>query len=52
MQEESEKPEGTILEEFQKGYKKGDAIIRHSKVKISSGVKKDANAKQNNLPNA
>ena len=52
MQEESDSPRGTILEEFQKGYKKGDAIIRHSKVKISSGVKKDANAKQNNLPNA
>ncbi len=35
MQEESEKlAEGTILEEFQKGYMLGDRIIRTSKVKV------------------
>ena len=35
MKEESEKPEGTILEEFQKGYMLHDKVLRHSKVKIS-----------------
>ena len=35
MKEESEKPEGTILEEFQKGYMLNDKVLRHSKVKIS-----------------
>ena len=35
MKEESEKPEGTILEEFQKGYMLNDKILRFSKVKIS-----------------
>jgi len=35
LKEESDKPEGTILEEFQKGYMLNDKVIRHSKVKIS-----------------
>jgi len=35
MKEESDKPEETILEEFQKGYMLNDRVIRHSKVKIS-----------------
>jgi molecular chaperone GrpE len=35
MKEESDKPEGTILEEFQKGYMINDKVLRHSKVKIS-----------------
>jgi len=35
MKEESDKPEGTILEEFQKGYMLNDGVLRHSKVKIS-----------------
>ena len=35
MKEESDKPEDTILEEFQKGYMLSDGVIRHSKVKIS-----------------
>ena len=35
MKEESEKEEGTILEEFQKGYMLNDRVLRHSKVKIS-----------------
>ncbi len=35
MKEESDKPEGTILEEFQKGYMLNDRILRFSKVKIS-----------------
>ena len=35
MKEQSDKPDDTILEEFQKGYMLNDRIIRHSKVKIS-----------------
>ncbi len=35
MKGESDKPEGTILEEFQKGYVLNDRVIRHSKVKVS-----------------
>ena len=35
MKEESDKPEGTVLEEFQKGYMLNDKVLRHSKVKIS-----------------
>ena len=35
MKEESDKPDETILEEFQKGYMLNDKVLRHSKVKIS-----------------
>jgi molecular chaperone GrpE len=35
MTEKSDKEEGTILEEFQKGYTLGGKVIRHSKVKIA-----------------
>ena len=35
LKEESDKPEGTILEEFQKGYMINDKVLRFSKVKIS-----------------
>lgn len=35
MKEGSDKPDDTILEEFQKGYMLNDRVIRHSKVKIS-----------------
>lgn len=35
MKEDSEKPEGTILEEFQKGYMLNDKVLRFSKVKVS-----------------
>lgn len=34
MTEESEKEEGTIIEEFQKGYLLNGNVIRHSKVKV------------------
>ena len=37
---ESEKPENTILEEFQKGFLLHGKVIRHAKVKISAGNKK------------
>ena len=35
MKEKSDKEEGAILEEFQKGYMLNRRILRHSKVKIS-----------------
>ena len=35
MKQESDKPEDTILEEFQKGYMLNDKVLRHSKVKVS-----------------
>ena len=35
------KPEGTIIEEIQRGYYFKDRIIRHSKVKISNGGKNE-----------
>lgn len=40
LQEESDKEDGTILEELQKGYMLNDRVIRFSKVKISKGKKK------------
>lgn len=33
----SDQPENKVLEEFQKGYLLNDQVIRHAKVKISSG---------------
>ncbi len=39
MADYSSKPKDTIIEEFQAGYKIGCRIIRHSKVKISKGLK-------------
>ncbi len=39
----SDKEEGTILEELQKGYMLGDKVIRHSKVKIAKNADKKAN---------
>ncbi len=35
MQEESDKGDGVIIEEFQKGYMIGEIVLRHSKVKVS-----------------
>ncbi len=35
LQESSEKEEGIVLEELQKGYMLNDQIIRHTKVKVS-----------------
>ena len=39
MKTESELPENTIVEEFQKGFMLNDKVIRHAKVKVSSGKK-------------
>lgn len=41
LSEESDEPEGTILEELQKGYMLHDKVIRHSKVKISKKKNKE-----------
>lgn len=35
LQEESDKDEGTIIGEFQKGYMLNQRVIRHSKVKVA-----------------
>jgi len=40
LQEESDKEEGIVLEELQKGYMLNDRVIRFSKIKISKGGKK------------
>lgn len=37
----SELPENTILEEFQKGFTLHGQVLRHAKVKVSSGKKKE-----------
>ena len=42
MKVESDLPEGTIMEEFQKGFMIGDKVIRHARVKISAGKKQDS----------
>lgn len=39
MTEDSNEPEGTILEELQKGYLLGNKVIRFSRVKISKNEK-------------
>lgn len=36
MKEKSDKPENTVLEEFQKGYTLHGKVIRHAKIKLSS----------------
>ena len=35
MKQESDSPDDTVLEEFQKGYMLNDKVLRHSKVKVS-----------------
>ena len=39
MKVDSEEPENTIVEELQKGFMLNDKVIRHTKVKVSSGKK-------------
>ncbi|MDD5331564.1 MAG: nucleotide exchange factor GrpE [Candidatus Nanoarchaeia archaeon] len=40
LQEHSDKPEGTIIEELQSGYVLNNKVIRFAKVKLSNGGKK------------
>jgi len=42
MKEDNEKEDGTVLEDIQKGYSLNGKVIRHSKVKVSSGGKNGA----------
>ena len=44
LTQESDKEEGTILEELQKGYMLGNKIVRHSKVKIAKNADKKTDA--------
>ena len=39
--ETDEQPEGVIAQELSAGYKKGEKVIRHAKVGVSSGKKND-----------
>ncbi len=39
--ETDEQPEGVIVQELSGGYKKGNTVIRHAKVGVSSGKKND-----------
>ena len=48
---ESEQPEGMILEEFQKGFTLHGEVIRHAKVKISSGKKTEETRQNQNNQN-
>jgi len=46
LKEKSDKDEGIILEELQKGYMLNDKVLRHSKVKVSEkDNKKESNKK-------
>jgi molecular chaperone GrpE len=47
MVEETEKEQGIILEELQKGYKIGDRVLRSSKVKISKQKKSNEEVNKN-----
>jgi len=53
MKAPSELPAGTIMEEFQKGFIMHGKVLRHAKVKISSGQeqKLDSNRKNNQKNN-
>ena len=37
LQEESDKEEGTVIEELQKGYLLNNNVLRHTKVKVAKG---------------
>jgi len=41
LKEKSDKDDGVVLEELQKGYMLNDKVLRHSKVKISEKSEKD-----------
>ncbi len=47
MKVESELPESTIIEEFQRGYILNGKVLRHARVKISAGKKQDTNKEEN-----
>jgi len=47
MRVDSKLPENTIVEELQKGFLLNDKVIRHTKVKISSGICKEDKESKN-----
>ena len=42
IEETEEKPDGTILKEFVKGYKSGDRTVRPARVKVAKTPEKKA----------
>jgi molecular chaperone GrpE len=46
LKQKSDKDDGVVLEELQKGYMLNNKVLRHSKVKISEKVKEKENKKQ------
>ena len=48
LKEKSDKDEGIILEELQRGYMLNDKVLRHSKVKISEKSEKERAKKEEN----
>lgn len=46
LKEKSDKDEGIVLEELQKGYMLNDKVLRHSKVKISEKSEKEETKKE------
>jgi len=52
IQEESDKPDGTVTEELQAGYKFKDKIIRPTKVKISKNKIENGKTKDNKKDNS
>ncbi|MEK6868614.1 MAG: nucleotide exchange factor GrpE [Nanoarchaeota archaeon] len=48
LKEKSDKDDGVVLEELQKGYMLNDRVLRHSKVKISEKSEKERAKKEEN----
>jgi molecular chaperone GrpE len=46
MKVNSDLPENVIIEELQKGFMLHDKVLRHAKVKISAGMKKEDDCKE------
>lgn len=52
MEESDEYPEDTVVEDFQKGYRMHNRIIRHSKVKVAKAVSSANNTDNNEKANS
>ena len=48
LKEKSDKDDGVVLEELQKGYMLNDKVLRHSKVKVSEKVVKEKKEEKGN----
>ncbi len=51
MEETDQCPEGTILEEFTKGYKSGERVIRPARVKVAKAIRLDESEQKINPQN-